>query len=203
MQGAGLAREELLAYVDAYRHQRETHRRAAEGTHARTSAAARMKEVERAFEQHLHGWGADEPLREAWRNAFHHGGELPLQPEPLPVLLFKGRSEAGFEVRAVRAKDGPVEIYVDGGMVRRLNGLSLRASNGRTWFDFDATLVFQEEFDAPPEAVDALRAWIADPSRNPPLEHAAALAADGLTDRNFALTQRGRRAVRSRELAAV
>ncbi len=203
MPRTGLPRDVLLAHVDAYRHQREVHRRAAEGTHARSVAAARMKHLETEFERLLHGWGAGEPQRQAWQNAFHHGAEPPDFPAPLPALLFKGRSASGAEVRAMRAKDGAIDIYVDGGMVRRTSALSLSESHGRTRFEYAPDMEFEEAFDAPSEAVDALRRWVADPSGDPPLEHAAALAADGLTDRYFALTPRGRRAIQARESVTV
>lgn len=195
------AREELLAYVDTYRHHRETHRRAAAGTHARAAASARMQELDTTFERLLRGWGVDERARQAWRNSFHHGATPPLVPEPIAPLLFLGRSEAGSEARVTRARDGSVEVWVDGNVVRRLRGLSLRSSEGRTWFELDTHLQYEEAFEAPAEAVEALRRWTADPSGDPPLAFAAALAADGLTDRHFALTQRGRRAVGARELA--
>ncbi len=201
MRGVTPAREELLAYVDAYRHHHETHRRTAAGTHARSTAAGRMKELDTTFERLLRAWGVDERVRQAWRSALHHGTTPPLVPDPLPRLLFLGRSEAGSEARAIKARDGAIDVYVDGNMVRRLRGLSLRSSDGRTWFELDNRFSFEEAFEAPPEAVDALRAWVTDPSGEPPLGYATALAADGLTDRNFALTQRGRRAVGARELA--
>jgi len=52
---------------------------------------------------------------------------------------------------------------------------------------------FEEVLEAPTDAVDSLRAHVADPSGDPPWEWAASLFEDGLIDIHFSLTDRGRR----------
>ena len=44
---------------------------------------------------------------------------------------------------------------------------------------------FREIFEAPAPAVAAVRAYVSDPSGEPPWQHSAALAADGLIDGTF------------------
>jgi hypothetical protein len=56
---------------------------------------------------------------------------------------------------------------------------------------------FTEIFGAGPEAVDALRAFTSNPGP-PPRAWALELLRDGLIDRHFALTERGRRSLARR-----
>jgi hypothetical protein len=201
MQGAAPSREELLALVKAYHHERETHRRTAAGTHARVAAAARMRDLDAAFERHLRAWTVDERLRRGWRDALHHGGPPPLRPEPAPRLLFRGVSDANSDAQVRRGPDGRTELYVDGALVRRAIPLTVTRREGRSWFEVEPGLVFEERFAVSPAAMAALRAWVQDPRGEPPWRYAVELAAEGLLDEHLAVTERGRRAVATRELA--
>jgi hypothetical protein len=54
---------------------------------------------------------------------------------------------------------------------------------------------FREIFEAGGEALDALAGWVHEPRGEPPWEHLHTLLDDGLVDRHFGLTRRGRRAL--------
>ncbi|MDP2313206.1 MAG: hypothetical protein Q8P41_09900 [Pseudomonadota bacterium] len=190
-----------MLYVDAYHHERETHRRAAHQTHARAAAASRMRDIDATFERRVRAWTIDERLRQAWRNAFHHAAPPPLLPAPVPKLLFRGRSVAGAELTAMASARGDVDVFIDGNHVRRMPSLGLRTERGRTELALGPDLVFEERFAASHEALDALRRWVADPSGGPPIAYAVDLAADGLLDRHYELTARGRRAVAAPAMA--
>jgi hypothetical protein len=114
------------------------------------------------------------------------------------VLLFKGRSSAGSVLEVRQRADGDCDVLVDGA---RLEGVAaaeeLAEREIPLTFKIDDQ-EFQEIFEAPTAAVAAARAHFSDPSGEPPWQHAAALAADGLIDGTFALTARGRRALAAR-----
>ncbi len=199
MPGVGPSREELLAIMKSWRHVRDVHKRAATGTHARDSASKRLAELDATFERRLRAWVVDERQRQAWRNALHHDAPTPLVPGPSPEVLFRGRSNAGSQVQVNAAGANQAEVWVDGSMVRRQPGVSLgREQGGPARFRLDERLEFEETFDAPREALDALRAWSAHPGGEPPFRFVRELIDDGLVDANFSLTARGRRAVAAR-----
>lgn len=189
------SRDEFLLLVDAFHHERETHRRAAPGTHARSAAAARLRDLDAAFERRLRAWAADERLRQAWRKTLHHGAPAPHEPGPLPKVAFRGRSDAGSEAVAFAGADGMVDLHIDGTLARRLPSLALTTRGGHATLEIDGLPVFEERFAAPRAAREALDAWVSHPDGAPPWLHAAALVTDGLIDRHFALTPRGRRAL--------
>jgi hypothetical protein len=104
-------------------------------------------------------------------------------------LLFRGRAETSSVVEIRGDPGGEAAVVIDGLLVERLTG----EIEGDVVVLDDR--VFEETFAAVPAALRALREWVADPAGPPPWEFARDLLEDGLVDRHFGLTQRGRRAL--------
>jgi hypothetical protein len=186
----------LEATVAEYHHVRSEHRRAgAEGT-IRRHLHAQLGRLEAHLERLLEESVADEEAREAWRSRLHYGSPAPIEPQPPgPALLFKGRSAAGSVVEVRQRTDGDCDVIIDGARLERVAAARDLAENELPLVFRVAGQEFQEIFEAPTQALAAARAYISDPSEEPPWQHAPALAAEGLIDGTFALTPRGRRAL--------
>ena len=193
------AREELEATVAEYHHVRSEHRRAGEEGSVRRHLHARLARLEVHFERLLEESVADEAAREAWRRRLHGGSPAPAEPPPPePALLFKGRSAAGSVAEIRQRADGDFDVIVYGMRLERVAAAKdLAEGEIPLTFRIDHQ-EFREIFEAPARAVAVARAYFSDPSGEPPWQHAAALAADGLIDGTFALTPRGRRALAAR-----
>lgn len=125
-----------------------------------------------------------------WRDRLHHGIPLEALATVPPPLLFRGRADSGSTVEIRAAREDEAEVLLDGVAIDTLGGeidFDVYETDGR---------VYHEVFEATPEALGALRDWVADPSGPLPAEHLAELHADGLIDRHFGLTARGRRYLR-------
>lgn len=177
--------------------------------HARATAPsirrklhARLLDLEERFERTLAESVPDEELRRAWHEHLHCRRPVPTEPPPLPIIVFQGRSEAGSEVVVRGAPDGELHIDVDGAPFHRASALDLREDSGQWSCHTDGLGDFRETFAASPDALEALRVWVAHPRGEPPWRELRELAADGLVDRHFALTPRGRRALGRRRAAA-
>jgi hypothetical protein len=181
----------LEEIVREYHHLLEEHRRTGPESTARRHLHAHLDELEHRFERLIGETVAGESERVAWRARLHHGAEAP-PSAPARPLAFKGRSEAGSVVEIRERPDGDFDVEIDGVPIDRLGD----------HIDFhvyvDGDREYPEVFDAPPAAREALAAWVADPAGEPPWEHAHDLLDDGLIDRYFGLTDRGRRAVHGR-----
>ena len=179
----------LEEIVQEYHHLQAEHRcSGADGT-GRRHLHTRLDEVEERFEHTLAQEVGDEGERNAWRARPHHGVEA------LPVasarpLAFRGRSSGGSVVEIRARADGDYDVEIDGAAVDRLGDggidVAVYEADGRE---------FHEVFEAPAAALDALGAWVHDPSGAPPWKHLHELLRDGLVDRHFGLTARGRRAL--------
>ncbi len=180
---------ELVDLVDEYHHVQAEHRLAGiEGT-ARRHLRSRLEELEERFERLLQHVVPEAQQRDEWRGRFHHGWPSP-PPTPWPSqLLFRGRAETGSVVEIRRASEDEADVVVDGALLERLTG----DVAGDVYVLDDR--VFEETFDVSAEALLALRDWTADPGGPPPWQHARELLEDGLVDRYFGLTPRGRRAL--------
>lgn len=147
------------------------------------------------FERLLVEAVADERARRRWREHLHHRAPEPLAPESPPPLLFRGRSESGSRVEIVERADGTLDVMVDGACEERLEsadellatlpGLSFRLGG----------VAFAETFAASSKALESLVETI-ELGGPPPYRYARELLLDGLIDRDFGLTVRGRRALR-------
>lgn len=161
----------------------------------RRKFSARLLDLEQRFERALEEGVPDERIREAWREFLHLRAPAPSEPPPIAPLLFRGRSDVGSEVVVRECPDGLFDVEVDGSPIQRVSGLDLASDGGSTALRVAGLRTFKETFAAPPEALEALRAWVERSEGEPPWEHLRELAADGLIDGHFGLTRRGRRAV--------
>jgi hypothetical protein len=189
-----IGHRELDLLVGEIRHVQSEHARASSES-VRRRLHARLLDLEERFERALKESVPDEDIRHAWRSHLQRGTPAPDKPLPVPMLLFQGRSEAGSEVVVRAPQNGELPVEVDGALVHRVVALDLRHDRGAWVFHLANVGDFRETFTAPGEAIEALRAWVDRPRGEPPWEHVRELAADGLVDRHFALTPRGRRAL--------
>ena len=180
---------ELEEIVDEYRHLSSEHHQAGREGSVRRHLEARLDLLEERFEHLLALLTVDEQERGEWRARLHDGRPAPSPVPPEPTLLFRGRSPGGSTIEIRAGTERSASVIVDGVPVDRLMG-----QFEDDVFQFgDRT--FEEVFEASPEAQEALRAWVSEPTGAARWEHAAELIADGLVDRHFGLTRRGRRAV--------
>lgn len=196
MKGA-VSRDELEAIVREVHHVREEHRRAHAEGGTRRRLGERLLEVEGDFERLLGEWVADEEARAAWRMHFYQGAPEPFEPAPGPPLVFRGRSGSGSVVEVRERPDGDCAVEIDGCPVERVEAeVDFSSTHVPHTFVLDS-IVFRETFSVSREALAALREFVAERERRPPWPHAAELAGDGLVDRYFGLTARGRRVLAS------
>lgn len=193
--GSVISRDELEQVVHEYHHVQEEHRHARPGGRVRRHLHERMTELATRFDRLLVEAVADEQERRRWHEHLFHGAAEPSAPQAAPPLLFRGRSETGSTLEILERADGTLDLVVDGVCVERLAsadellatqpGLSFRLGD----------ISFDERFAASGNALAAVRAMI-ESGGPPPYRHARELLLDGLVDRNFGLTPRGRRALR-------
>ena len=154
----------------------------------------RLLDVRGRFDRLLDEWVPDETLRAEWRDYLHNRVPEPSEPGPVEPLVFKGRNDAGSVVE-VRGSGDEYGVWVDGSLQERVaaqKDLSVRSR--ALHFRWDGKEI-EETFDASREALDALGDYLNSDGAAPPWDYAAELLADGLIDRSFDLTPRGRRAV--------
>lgn len=109
-----------------------------------------------------------------------------------PPPLFKGVDEAGSRVEIRPSEDGGFDIVVDGAIESHET-----VSWSRDPDMIDPTQIGQrvcrESSDAPPEALEALSAFLHTPQAEPPWQWSRVLIEDGVIDGHFSLTPRGDR----------
>jgi hypothetical protein len=195
-QSALPIREELDALAHAYHHLHNEVERTAPESSARRRLEAQLLEARRLVDRLLDEWVPDERLREEWRLYLKWRGVEPAAPAPIPQLLFRGVSYAAGSVVEVRGEPDDAEVYVDGTHAARVDGRrDFAATTPGHRFRLDE-IEFEETFKASAEALDALRTFV-EGDASPPWSAAQELLADGLVDRHFAITPRGRRALAS------
>jgi protein required for attachment to host cells len=110
--------------------------------------------------------------------------------------LYKGIDEAGSRVEIRRSENSGFDIVVDGAIESHET-----VSWSRDPDMIDPTEigrhVCREISDAPPEALEALRAFMRTPQAEPPWRWFQALSDDGVIDGHFSLTPRGDRLLRA------
>ncbi len=181
---------ELEEIVSEYHHVQGEHRQTRPEGSGRRHMHDRLDELERRFEHLLIEQVGDEGERAAWRSRLHHGTEAPPTPALARPLAFRGRSSGGSAVEIRARPEGGYDVEIDGVPTGRLEDGEI---------DFAAYETdgheFREVFEASGEALDALAGWVNNPGSEPPWEHLHDLLDDGLVDRHFGLTRRGRRAL--------
>lgn len=189
-------RDELLGVAAEFRHLKNEHARFDPNTSTRRRLEARMAEREERFLSLLARWVPDQQDRHGWWKHFRHGGDPPEEPRVPEQLLFRGVSETGSLVEVRHRADGSHDVYIDGSLMEHARGrmpvaLGTPVAGPPTFGEQELV----ELFDAPEEALEALREYAGAPAADPPWHHARALLEDGLIDANFGLTARGRRAL--------
>ena len=184
--------DELRRITSEYRHIQGEHEREGESGSWRRRQKAQLSDLETRFEHILDRWFRDETTRAQWREHLFRAGAEPAPVHDVP-RLYRGRSESGSVMDVFETRSGEWEYIVDGAVAKRSKaGKSTDAAvrlGGQT---------FQEAFDAPAEALEVLRTYIAEqPAGGPPWVWASELFADGLIDMNFSLTERGQRFIQS------
>jgi hypothetical protein len=189
-------REELETLAHHYRHLHNEHVQAGPESSVRRELEKRLEVVRERFERLLEEWVADEEQRRAWREWLDGHGPEPPQPGAVRLLVFAGRSEVTGSVVEIRRRDrDELEVWVDGALIERVAGEKDFAGHvPGLRFPVDG-VEFEEVFNAPAEAVQALADFLDEEGAPPPWEHATELLADGLIDVRFDLTPRGRRAL--------
>lgn len=196
-RSSATTRDELEALVRAYRHVHEEHRRAHADGRVRRHLEARLRELDGRFEGLLGIWVPEDGAKAAWRAHLH--GDAPEPPQPLgeQPLVFRGLAETGSTLEIRQRADGDRDVALDGRVVERLQGdepLLEPLTDAVRIEDVE----FHETLAASEAALGALEGFVGARERGPPWQHAAELLADGLIDRDFALTERGRRALARR-----
>ncbi|HEY8377394.1 MAG TPA: host attachment protein [Nannocystis sp.] len=184
----------LVRLAAEYRHFQQEHEREPAERPTRRVLAGKMRKLGEQFTQLVERWIDDEELRARWTAHLLTGGDPPDEPHFEPPPLFAGITEAGSRVEIRVADDGGYDLLVDGRIER----------HETTRWHLDPDMIeplrigeytCREVFDAPEEAIEALREFVATPGAEPPWKFARELFADGLIDLNFGLMPRGRRAI--------
>jgi len=185
-------REELEALTHFYLHLHNELERTKPGSSIRRKTEDRLLDVREQFDRLLDEWVDDDELRERWREHLHTHGPAPAEPKGIPQLVFRGENDAGSVVE-VRPDGNELRVFVDGSLLERVDPRRDLASRvPGLVFHLDG-FQFRETFAAPPEALQALTAFLED--GEPPWEHVSELLGDGLIDAHLGLTPRGRRAL--------
>ncbi|HEU5060327.1 MAG TPA: host attachment protein [Kofleriaceae bacterium] len=170
----------------------------AEGNAAHRKMGQKMADLAARFERLVDHWiAAGDPRAEAWRRHLYDGAPEPDGPDLADPPLFRGRTDAGARIEVRRAPDetgAAYDVFSDGARIARESSpwhLEPEAIE-------PVTIAGQpclDTFESSMEARDALRAFVAAASGEPPWRFARELYEDGLVDFDFALTARGRRAL--------
>ncbi len=191
---SAIGRDELEGLVAEYRRVQEEHRRTGTGSRVRRHLDVRLAELASRFERLLEEAVADRLEQEGWRAHLYQGAPEPAEPAVPPPLRFRGRSEVGSVLEIRDRTDGALDVLIDGARVERLvTADELLTTRSGLTFNLEDT-AYDETFAAPEEALDAL-AEMVDSGGPAPRGFAQALLLDGLIDRNFGLTARGKRAL--------
>lgn len=182
----------LTRLAAEYRHFQQEHEREPAERPTRRTLQARVTRIGERFEQLLAQWVDDEELRERWLRHLYKGDAAPEEPRMATPPEFLGVTDAGTRVEVRACEDGGFDLIVDGRLERH---------ETLPWhLDPDMIEPFQiaeytcrELFAAPPEAAQALAAFVRAPESEPPWQWARVLLEDGLVDANFSLRPRGRR----------
>jgi len=185
---------ELEQVVDEYRRVHEEHRRAEPRGRARRHLEVRLRQLRERFERLL----AEAPLSDAdrrhWRNRLRGKETAQASTADVRPLLFRGRSDAGSELRLTATPEGTVEALVDGTAVAVLDRADeLLGTTPGFVFALDG-MRFRETFGTSASCLSDLRD-AEETSRRPRRRYLRELIADGLVDRTLGLTARGRRAL--------
>lgn len=186
--------EELERVAHEYRHVHEDHRRAPPQGRVRRDLKVRLRQLRYRFERLLAEAPVSDVDRRRWRDRLRRGVEAPSSPTGVPPLLFRGRSDAGSELRLAAGRRGTIDAFVDGVNVAVLDDAQeLTTTKPGLVFALD-DLRFRETFGASPPSIADLRDALTTGRRLRP-QHIQELIEEGLLDRTLGVTARGRRAL--------
>jgi hypothetical protein len=189
--------ETLQALARHYHHLQNEHKHAATGSSTRRRIEERFFEVREQFERALDEWVPEQDVRDAWHQHLHYRKAAPAEPPAIRPLIFSGISDVRSVVTIREHNKHELGVEVDGTLVERIEpDAELAQTTPGLRFRLDHT-EFEETFNAPPDAVEALADSLADGS-SPPWWYFADLYGDGLIDVNAGLTPRGRRQLATR-----
>ena len=177
---------ELEKIVHQFRHIQGEHAHEGVDGSWRRRQGGSLAELAESFEQLLARWVKSPTEQAKWRAHLHDGAQMP-EAEPFHPPLFAGVSETGSTL-LIRASGSEYEVSIDGKPTARLPRRVELAHS----FVQDG-VEYTEVFEAPAAAMQALSEYLRQPAGAPPWQFAPELAADGLIDSTFALTDRGRR----------
>jgi hypothetical protein len=150
-------------------------------------------DVRERFDRLLDKWVREEDLKEQWREYLHNHVPEPDGPPGIEPLVLRGLTDAGSTVE-IRGSNDEFGVWVDGTLQERIAAAKdLSVGKPVLHFRWDGKEL-EETFTASEEALRALDEYLGSDDASPPWEYASELLADGLIDRNFDLTPRGRRA---------
>ena len=157
--------DELRRLAIEYRHIQGEHEREGESGSWRRRQKTQLSEVEARFLHVLDHWFRDESTGAEWREHFYHAAPEPSSLYSVP-RLYRGRSQSGAVVDIFEARNGEWEYVVDGALAERRAGM--KSTEARVHLGGQT---FQETFDAPAEALEVLRTYVAEKrSGAPPWE---------------------------------
>jgi hypothetical protein len=187
-------REELGALARYYHHLQREHQEARPESSVRRHIEDRLLDVRERVDRLLEEWVPEEELRNEWRAYLEHHVPEPEGPPAIDPLVFRGIGDVTGSVLEVRGNGDEYRVFVDGALSERLFAEKDFAATGPplTWRYDDVD--YREIFDASPEALGELAAFV-ESGGSPPWDYATELFADGLVDVHFALTARGHRAL--------
>jgi hypothetical protein len=187
-------RDELIAISHRRRHVEQEHRKAREDGRVRRHLAALQSDLAERFENLLARWVDDEPLRQAWRDYLHRGGDAPDEPVAAAPLAFRGVGAGGQELYVWKRGDRDFELEVDGASAGHQRTLAIDVVDGVARLHVGG-VEYRERFSVDPGGRETLAAFVAAPEEPAPWERLGELLADGLIEKNLGLTDRGRRAL--------
>jgi uncharacterized protein YhaN len=185
--------EELDTLARHYRHlHNEVERREPESS-TRRKLEDQLLDVRERFDRLLDEWVPDAELKQEWREYLHSHVPEPDGPPGIEPLVFQGRTDAGSIVE-IRGANDDFGVWVDGSLQERIAAeKDLSVPKPQLHFRWDGKEL-EETFSASEAALRALDEFLQSDRSSPPWDYASELLADGVIDRNFDLTPRGRRA---------
>lgn len=185
--------DDLQSLLSETRHRQSEPSRSGVVSAWRRHQDTHLESLRERFETLAERW-LDDDERRAWLQALHHDAPTPEVPQTELPPVFKGRTESGALV-LVRPRSGDpnadFELVIDGDVVERMPG-PITGLQGTRW-QMAQNEAVEETFECPDEALDALEDFRNQTGGSPPWQWAQTLRREGLIDRNFSMTARGRR----------
>ena len=186
----------LAALVRYQGDQRRQHVSVGVGSADRRRVEHAMADAARAFARLVVEHVEDEAARAAWRFALGGRGAPPVRREDVAGrLVYRGTTDAGVVLEIRERADGEHDVLLAGKPTERILDRLRLPEDAGTPLEL-AGVHAHERFGCPEDAIDALVGWGREGGA-PPWRHASVLLEDGLVDEHFAVTVRGRRAIRA------